>query len=251
VTAGARKGLSNGPVAALSETRKVVISDLVRDPAFQVRAGLDEGTVIRYSNVLASDTEALPSIRVALVEGALVVVDGWHRLAAHDRRGLTHIQAEIVEVTAREAQWLAASANLTHGLPLAKAEIRTALKALIKARKHIPKPGMLLSYRDLAVLLGGVVQHTTVRNWMVKDHPKIASQMGQAGPFMAPEDAHRDDEMPFANAVHAALATASANAKGVREPGRRGDIITAVRRLLTDLQGDGKWTIETALPWEF
>ena len=114
----------------------MAISRLVRDPSYQVRQRVDEATVARYANILAEGV-AMPPIRVASVNGVLVLVDGWHRVAAHDRRGLREIEAEVIKATASEAQWMAAAANLSHGLPLRRAEIRTAFQALIRARQHI------------------------------------------------------------------------------------------------------------------
>ncbi len=161
--AGPRRGTPAKLVTASSGSLPMAISRLVRDPSYQVRQRVDEATVARYANILAEGV-AMPPIRVASVNGVLVLVDGWHRVAAHDRRGLREIEAEVIKATASEAQWMAAAANLSHGLPLRRAEIRTAFQALIRARQHIPKPGSLLTYRELAGKLGGLVRHTTVHN---------------------------------------------------------------------------------------
>ena len=234
--------------AAPPETRTVAIRDLVRDPSFQVRQGTDEGTVLRYANVLAEGL-FLPPIKAAMVNGALVLVDGWHRVAAHERRGIKDIEAEVVEATAGEAQWMAAAANLAHGLPLRKAEIRTAFRAMIKAGQHIAKPitgvmlpGSLVSYRDLAKLLGGLVRHNTLIAWMGQDFPRIARRMhgSEAGEGLA---ASRDDEAVFRNTFTAAIESARANAAGVRDPTSRGGMIEAAEQLVKDLRAARAWAV--------
>ena len=132
---------------------EVLIADLVRDRSFQVRAGLDRATVTRYANVLKAGI-TMPPIRVAVVDGAAVVVDGWHRLAAVELLGGTTIEAVVVEASERDARWMAAQANLQHGRPLKSVEVREAFRFYIRARKH-RAGGRLRSYREIAQDLGG------------------------------------------------------------------------------------------------
>ena len=239
------------PLPAPTETHTVLIKNLVRDPGFQVRSRLDDATVSRYANVIAEGC-TMPPIRVALVNGALVVVDGHHRLAAHEQRGALEIEAEIIKASADEAQWLAAVANMAHGLPLRGKEIRTVFRAMLKARKHLAKPttgammpGKLLSYRELAALMGGVVRHTSLHKWMREDFPDIARRMADAGTGEASRENRRDDTSVFYNTVMASIATASANAAGVREAEARGTMIKAVEGLLEGIRKGGGFTLET------
>lgn len=241
-TARARKGKLETALATPPEVRTLVIRSLVRDARYQVRARLDDATVSRYANVLAEGL-TMPPIRVAVVNGALVVVDGHHRLAAQERRGLDTIEAEVITATASEAQWMAAQANMAHGLQLKKSEIRTAFRALIRARRHIPQPGKLLSYRDLTMLMGGLVRHTTLRNWMLADYPDIARLMHQEDPKVASREAERDDEADFYNAASENIVAAVANARAVRDPNRRGSLIEATERLLAALRNGEKFSL--------
>lgn len=227
------------PAGDTKDIRTVPIRGLVRDPTFQVRDRVDGGTVAKYANVLANGG-TMPPIRAALVNSALVVVDGWHRLAAHEMRGITHVEVEVVRATASEAQWMAAAANFTHGLPLRKAEIRTAFKALIRARRHIAGHHRLHSYRELAIMLGGLVRHTTVANWMKQDFPNIARKMADGDPGTASRQAERDDEQGFINTFNAALATAQANAPAVRDPCSRWAMAEAARALLRAVEEGGE-----------
>lgn len=238
--AGAGRGKPGKALAAMPDTRTVAIRSLVRDPCYQVRGRLDEATVSRYASVLAEGL-TMPPIKVANVNGVLIVVDGHHRIAAQERRGLGAVAAEIFTANASEAQWMAAQANMAHGLPLRKAEIRTAFHALIRARRHIPGPGKLLSYRELTVLMGGLIRHTTLRTWMMADFPHIARQMSQEDPMIASREAARDDEAGFFNAATAAIDTAAANAPAVRDPSRRGNLIEATERLLKALRSGGEF----------
>ncbi len=143
---------------------------------------------------------------------------------------------------ASRAKWMAAEANLTHGLPLRNAEIRTAFKALIRARRHILRPGMLLSYRDLAGLLGGLKRHTTIRNWMVADFPAIARRMAVDEPMSGTCEAVRDEEATFRNSFMASVNSAQAASGAIRSPHTRRDMIGAAHELLKVLLAGSPWT---------
>jgi hypothetical protein len=173
---------------------------------------MDDGVVARYANVIASG-RLMPPIKVALVNGAPVVVDGWHRIAAHEWRGEKQITAHVVIATEREAQWLAAAANLSHGLPLKPREVRTAFRAFIKARQHIRQTGRLLSYRDIAEAMGGLVVHTTLRNWMKADFPRIAQKMAEGDTVRAVQDQTTDTEAGFMRLLQRPVAFAIQDAE--------------------------------------
>jgi hypothetical protein len=229
----------NGPV-------RFPIADLHRERRFQIRGRVEPATVDRYANALRAEVE-LPPVRVAMVAGVPVLVDGWHRVAAHQIIGATHVLAFITEASTQEAQWLAAEANLTHGLPLKKAEIRTAFRAFITARRHrIPAragqgPGRL-SYRDIAKALGGHVSHPAVYNWMRKDFPNIAKEYGgEAMDTTAEAPGPEDPEEGFARAAQEAIAQALSAARGVRDPGRRGELIAAAEGALRELREARAW----------
>ncbi len=162
------------------ETRCVPVDSLCLDPRFQMRMRLDRGTVDRYAHVYSSGN-TMPPIRVAVVNGAAIVVDGWHRVAALRRLGVRDTAAEVVTTSIQEALWMAAQANLGHGLPLKPREVRKVFRAYVRAKKHRDDNGRLKSFRVIAGELGGLVGYTTVRNWMRQDFPKIAAKYGQDG----------------------------------------------------------------------
>jgi hypothetical protein len=159
---------------------QVALRDVLVNPEWQVRTRLDAPTVRRYADIMARGQD-FPAIKVARIGGNLFLVDGAHRMEAARLVGRIVIQAEIVEgLSEAEARWEAACANLCHGLPLKSKEHRAVFRAFVKAEKH-RKGRRYLSYRDMATELGGIRAHTTLRNWMQQDFPKIAKAMGDDG----------------------------------------------------------------------
>lgn len=146
----------------------------------QVRKRLNEAAVRRYRDMTNAGSEP-PPILVGRNKGMLYLVDGWHRMEAgalvhlRDHDGLT-VKAMVADLTEAEIRWEAAKANLGHGVPLKFSEYRGVLKAFIKAGKNKRPDGSLMSYRELGATVGK--GHTTVRNWVQKDFPKLAAKMG-------------------------------------------------------------------------
>lgn len=163
------------------EVEAFPVGQIATRPEWQVRAKLDPGTIDRYATAYKAGAEELPPLSLARIEGVLFVVDGWHRLEAAKRAGLSRIGGRVVTKDPQEARWLAAKANTAHGLPLKKREYRNVLAAFIGAGKHL-KGRRMLSYRDLAKELGGTVAHTTVRGWVMADFPAVAAKMRDDAP---------------------------------------------------------------------
>jgi hypothetical protein len=228
---------------ATKDIKKVSIKDILKDSRFQVRLKLDEGTVGRYLAVYKSGI-TMPPIKLAKVNGTLLLVDGWHRLAAFELLNESHtIDAEIIETTETEAFWLAAEANLQHGLPLKTSEIRQAFRAYIKAKKHRNEYGFPKSYRQIAQELGGLRHYGTIRNWMINDFPRIAAQYG-------PEDAPSgkgglmDDRTrigSFEGTARDALSTAITAFRGIAEPKSRGMVIKQAEAILDEMKSGKAW----------
>jgi hypothetical protein len=143
-----------------------------------------------------------PPIVVAQVGGALLLVDGWHRVAAARECGLDEVECIVEKMMLKEALKAAACANTTHGKPLNRIERRNAFKLFIKGGGHRSEKEYL-SYRDISGLLGGHAGHTTIRNWMLKDFPKIARVMGGT------EGGNARAEMPQIDTEHRAYAQAT------------------------------------------
>lgn len=225
--------------AAEPQASSVRIADIVRDSRFQMRP-TTPGIVKRYASVLRSG-KALPPVTLAQVNGALVCVDGGHRIAAHEALQREVIEATVVPCTAREALWMAASANLAHGLPLKPKEVRKAFCLYIAARKHrhAGEVRNLKSYREIAADLGGIVSHVTVRNWMMSEFPRIAEQMSN------PDEPHGGDFTQAAprlsDTALSAIQQATAAARGVKKPDERGALVHAAEGLLREVKDGGPW----------
>jgi hypothetical protein len=160
-----------------TQTVRINLTQLTISPEFQVRHKLDKHQIKRYENVIKSGVE-LPPVKVALVEGVYILLDGFHRVTARENLGAGFVEAEVVTTTRREAKWLAASANLKHGLPLKASELRVVFQRFIEARQHSKGRGRLMSYREIGQVIGK--SHNTIRNWMEKDFPKLFQQYSAA-----------------------------------------------------------------------
>lgn len=214
---------------------ELALSDIVMDESLQVRRKLHHPAVVNYLNVYKAGGE-MPPIRVARVDaGALVLVDGWHRVAALTSLGRGRVNAEIIETTQQGARWEAARANLAHGVPLRTSEFRNVFRAYVKARQHYKRRGALKSYRDIALELGGTRSYSTIRNWMLADFPKIAKKMGgtegrgEGGLYPTTQIDPEDDLL---DAGIRGAASAAAAARGMSDPERRGRLVEELTKAL-------------------
>jgi hypothetical protein len=229
-------------VRASPEPQPVCIAWLLRSPTYQVRTKLDAGTLARYQTrweSLDRSADAFPPVRVALVSGALVLVDGYHRVEAGRMAGLQEVLAVVTEASAAEARWLAAEANLTHGLPLSKKEVRNAFRVYMQSgRYRLPNTGFK-SFRAIAQDLGGAVSYRTVWNWTQADFKRIAKQMSGLDPVGTggPKGVPKVDPM-VVEAIEG-LARLRAAAAGVSDPEERGKLIRDTESVLTDLKAAG------------
>jgi len=221
----------------------VRIGDLIRTSSYQIRNRIDQGTVHRYRNVYKNGGD-LPPVRVALVDGGAYLVDGWHRIEALEGLGATSVRAMVTEETQEDAHWLAAEANLTHGLPLKAREVRGVFRAYVRARRH-REGRRSKTYQQITDDLGGVVALTTIRNWMQRDFPSVFRAMGR-----------KEDEIPKGTGGHrpghltirtpygiasTALGEALAAFRGIPDPHDAAQIVRKTRELLEELETAGPW----------
>src|SRR5215213_3637499 len=149
ITAKAKAESATAPIRA-----RVLIADIIQDPLFQVREKLDRGTVTRYADAMKVGTE-LPPIAVMKVNGAPMLIDGWHRVAAARRLGIGELVAIISKGSEDDLRWEAAKANLTHGLPLKKKELRPVFQAYVRSGQHRGRGKRVKSARDISKDLSG------------------------------------------------------------------------------------------------
>jgi hypothetical protein len=222
-----------------TEVRTLSISAIARDDRFQVRRKMLPQTVETYRQVYRSG-KAMPPVKVALIEGVFVLIDGWHRVAALEQNGEQMVEADVAEMSREEARWQAAKANTEHGQPLTRAERREVFRVYVRTKQHHGKrKGQFKSYRDMGVELGH--PHTTVRTWMMKDFPRIAQKiggnegMGAGGLPDFPESDHAT------GATSDALKQLVEAFQGTSDPCERGAIIGMIETALAQMKGSGNW----------
>lgn len=222
-----------------ADEQDVVIRRIKKDQRFQMRHKLDPSTIKRYVGIYQAE-KSMPPVKIGLIDGVPFLLDGWHRFAALEELGQETASALVIECGEQQALWLAASANLEHGLPLKVAELRAVFRAMVRAKRHRDTRGRLLPYRDIGQIIGK--PHTTIRNWMMKDFPKIAAQysgddgfVGKGGyqEFIIPSPSLRDVTEAIASAVEAY--------KSIKSPELRFSAIEAMTKALKDMKEEGDW----------
>lgn len=221
---------------------RLYINQLARDEAFQMRAKLDAGAVKRYEGVYRSG-KAMPPVKVAQVDGVFILVDGWHRVAALERLGQTQVEAEVVDTSRDEALWMAAQANLEHGVPLKAKELREVFRAYVRSKRHVLPRGKFKSYRDIGAELGKPA--STIYNWMSKDFPRVAAKMAGHENFKGTgglqEIPHTPSQLaPAMQSLQQLLAAFQSTS----DPDDRGAILTEAKRVVNEMEGSGNWRVE-------
>lgn len=220
-------------------TSRVTLSRLIKDPNLQVRKRLDQVTINRYADVYKADNE-MPPIKVALVDGKPFLIDGWHRVAAMELIGIREAQAIVVKASEKDARWMAARANLEHGLPLKKSEMREVFRAYVKAAQHRKSRTEYKSYREMQKDLN--IPYTTIRNWMIKDFRHIAARIGGDEDFKG--KGGLQDRFPLSGIHEAAMQGLAEVFKGFQssaDPSFRGELIARMDELLAEMRRAGNW----------
>jgi len=207
-----------------------LLADLVKDEAYQIRAKLDGGAIIRYAKAMMAGAE-FPPILVARLAGAPILLDGWHRVEAARRIGMATFPAILIERSPAELRWAAAEANAKHGVRLKPREVRAAFRAFVKAGQHLKRGSRVKGSREIAKELHGLVSHAGVLAWMRSDFPAVYQRM------QGKDDAGHER----------ALEVIRANARGVRDPARRGAIIAGLQAKARELEGAGEWVPASGL----
>ena len=112
------------------DVRNLHPDDFTIHATVQPRVGLDEATVAEYGERM-TDGDVFPPVIAFATGEALVLADGFHRVAAAKRAGLHAITARVKHGTLRDAVLHALRENLTHGLPMTAAERRAGARRLL------------------------------------------------------------------------------------------------------------------------
>ncbi|MCK1575740.1 hypothetical protein [Bradyrhizobium sp. 174] len=210
------------------------IAEIATRADWQVRDQINEALVRDYITHYVHGAN-MPPVRLADVGGALVLVDGWHRLLAQKQLGRDAIEATVEELSEHEAQWQAAVANTCNGARLARqSEKRRVFELYIRqGRNRVGRLG-LKSYREIAKDLGGLASKSSIENWMKKAFPKIAAKMRSGRDDNAGAS---DSRRPLNTAevrVREALTLAIAEARGVACLGKRRALLHEFARALLE-----------------
>ncbi len=212
-------------------------------PDLQVRAKTDPATVRRYANAMKAGA-AFPPITVAELDGVLVLLDGFHRREAMASLSVRRSAAQLVTArTFEDARWKAAQANLQHGRPYSRSEVREAFRAYVGASQHRHggrRRGTLKSYREMGADLGQ--PHTTLRNWMRRDFPTVFRALADGGEGVRSLGDLPNADTPsvrFEREANAALDAVAASLPGVTDPVARGLLLAKVDDLRAALLAAG------------
>lgn len=218
---------------------------------FQPRGGVVGTTVKQYADVIRAEGALPPIVVWQARQDYLYVIDGFHRLAAHEQAGESEIEAYVLTgINKKEALQIAALANLSHGKPLTKAEKRDAFRMFINAGGHMGKDDELLSYRELAKKLG--MASSSLQRWMRTDFPDIADALSERSAakhgrtkftYLAEDDAEDDFEVavpavevsPDEDAVRFIaeyLERVEERYNGLATPQGRGDVVARLEQVL-------------------
>lgn len=112
---------------------EIALADIMLDPRFQARKGVDLDTVKRYAD-LYEDGVHLPPLEGINLDGQVYLIEGWHRYNALKRAELETCDIIISQGTAAQAKRMAAGSNATHGKPRSpedtKVVVRLALESI-------------------------------------------------------------------------------------------------------------------------
>lgn len=153
---------TNGPIWRY---RTVGLRSLNTDPRFQMRAALDDKRVAKYAHAMRRG-EGFPAVTIASIDGHLYLLDGFHRVAAAMKAGVTELNARIAKLTEKAALHEAIKANADHGLNLNRKDKQNIFRLYLERGDHLRRDGSPKSLRQMARDLQHLVTHGTIRNWL-------------------------------------------------------------------------------------
>lgn len=117
------------------EHRELFLRDIAIDPELQVRLKTHEDTMSTYRKAYQQGQE-FPPLLVAEAGSGYVLLDGFHRFGGALGAGLVKLPCKVIFADRTQWPWLAAEANLRHGLPLNRLERRETFKRYVRAGMH-------------------------------------------------------------------------------------------------------------------
>lgn len=153
----------------------LLIRQIRRDGGTQARIGNNEETVQEYADLMREKRWNFQTMQrpIVLYDGTdFWLADGFHRIEAAQRAGMTDYPVEVLRGTRRDAVLRAAGANATHGLRRTNADKRRAVELLLKDAEWRQWSDRKIAdtcavdhktVADVRKSLGGEVPHLTTR----------------------------------------------------------------------------------------
>lgn len=113
------------------EPVSLALSSITVDRDLQARSHIDPWVVETYADVLV-EGGALPPVQAVSDGGSVWLVDGFHRLAAHEEAGLSAIAVEVTPGDYTKAVRLAVRANATNGHHRGQTDLNRALQIAMR-----------------------------------------------------------------------------------------------------------------------
>lgn len=157
----------------------VKIASIKMDSELQPREAITDEAVEEYAEAMKAGVEFPPCVVVKQGKTHWLC-DGFHRVAAAKRIKRKAVECEVIEGNKQQAIWLAAAANLTHGVRRTNADKRRAVHMALGVKGDLP-------LRDIA-------DHCAVSYEMVR---VLKSQAEEA------RAVQRDAEQSVARAIEA------------------------------------------------
>lgn len=185
--------------------KSIPLRDVEALEEMQPRLRLNHDAVRRYKTKLRQDTSSEPFPPILVMDRGptyegprFVVVDGHHRLLAHQETNQKKIRARVVEVELKTAKLLAVLANLKHGVPLKSEDYREGFRRYVEAGANVNEDGSLQSYREIRTGLGGFKSPQTLMRWMKIEYPETAAEMAHREDIEQPQPfEYRDKYKPY------------------------------------------------------
>lgn len=177
--------------------KKIPLSKITMDKELQPRQALTAEAVEEYAEAI-TDGASLPPCIIVSDGKTNWLCDGFHRVNAAKKVGLKEIQCEVREGTRQDAMWIAAAANLRHGVRRTNSDKRRAVAMAIAVRPDA-------SLRDIAEHCA--VTHEMVRT--VKSQIDAVEEVEQTA-VEAVEEAIADEAMVETDSVAQSMIAAEA-----------------------------------------
>ena len=160
---------------------RLAIGNIIIDKELNVRNQLYNDTIDGYMDCF----DQLPPVVVFATDEGNLLADGFHRIKAAKKLGLTEIEADVKQGTRKDAEEYAVLANLKHGKPLTRKERQKAIKRML-----ILHPERANNW--IAEELG--VSDMTVKKY--REELESASQIGKVDEFLGKDGKVYPREIP-------------------------------------------------------